>query len=266
MDTLIVGCGELGRGVAALLTASGDRALGVRRTAASASPAMIAADAADEGAWAGIADDVRAAGMSWPLDAVLLSANPGVRRGGDNRLDRAAELIRRHLPGALLVYTGSTAVYADAGGADVDESGRIDEADPAVAKLMAIERAVLAQPRALVLRLPALVGPSRTHALERLRAGERTVRGDLARPFSFVHERDAAELCVEALRGRFGGGVLNAASPARISAGDYYAELARLAGVQPPSGDASPAPSRRVVAPRLWTMLPDRAWRSPTSS
>jgi len=35
-----------------------------------------------------------------------------------------------------------------------------------------------------------------------------------------------AELCAEALAGSFGTGVLNAASPDRISAGDYFAALA----------------------------------------
>jgi nucleoside-diphosphate-sugar epimerase len=261
MDVLIVGCGGLGRQVAELLTAGGDRVLGVRRSVAGERPPILAADAGDEAAWPGIAGAAVSHGLSWPVGAVLLSANPGVRRGGDNRLDRAADLIRRHLPAALLVYTGSTAVYADAGGGEVDESGRVDEADPAVAKLMAIERAVLAQPRSLVLRLPALVGPTRTHALERLRAGHRTVRGDLARPFSFLHELDAAALCVEALRGDLGTGLLNAASPERITAGGYYAELARRAGCAPPLGDGAPSASRQVVAQRLWAMRPARSWR-----
>jgi nucleoside-diphosphate-sugar epimerase len=267
MDALILGCGVVGTLVGELLAGRGDRALGVRRSAAD--PArfpILRGDIADPAWWDGVPAAARAHGLAWPVPAVLLAANPGVRRGRDNRLAEAARLARERLPDARLVYTGSTAVYADAGGADVDESGAVDAADPATAALLAIERAVLAHPRALALRIPALVGPTRTHALERLRAGERTVKGDLARPFSFLHERDCAEVCLAALDGALGVGPLNAASPERITAGDYHAALARAAGVPPSVGDGARVPSRWIDARRLQALLP-RAWRSfaPTS-
>jgi nucleoside-diphosphate-sugar epimerase len=265
VDALILGCGVVGSTVGELLVRRGDRVVGVRRSPAQAVVPLVCGDIADARWWNGAEETMRAHGLRWPVDTVLLCANPGVRRGRDNGLARAAELVRHRLPSARLVYTGSTAVYADAGGADVDESGVVGD-DPASTALLAIERAVLAHPRSLVLRIPALVGPTRMHALERLRAGERTVRGDLTRPFSYLHERDCAELCVAALDGALGTGLLNAASPDRITAGDYFAALARGVGVPAPAGDGTPTPSRWIDASRLRALLPRRAWRPLTSS
>ncbi len=287
MNVLILGCGTIGTLVGGLLVADGHHVLGVRRQPLplEAGFRIVPGDIADPGWWSEIA---MLMGESWedhvgsgvepgpPFHAVLLAANPGLRRGRDNGLERAARLVGRFLPGTRLVYTGTTAVYADAGGADVNEDGQVDAADPAIAGLLAIETAVLAHGGALVLRMPALIGPTRQHALERLRSGDGSVRGVLSRPFSFLHELDCAELCVEALVGQggnsgigdsavggggLGTGILNAASPLRITAREYYASLARAAGVPEPRGDDSAGPSRWIDASRLWRMMQGHVWR-----
>jgi nucleoside-diphosphate-sugar epimerase len=269
---LILGCGRLGQLVAARW--GGGPVVGVRRSASAASgagepapqPAQLilrTGDIADAACWSALPGEIAECGLAWPPPQVLLAASPGLRRGRDHGLAAAAELIRRHLPRARLVYTGTTAVYADAQGAAVDEQGAVAAHDPAVAGLLAIEAAVTAQADALVLRLPALVGPARTQALERLRAGGLTVRGSLDRPFPFIHEVDAAELCVQALAGAFGRGLLNAASPQPLSLRAHYCQLAQAAGVPEPLGDGAAVPSRSIDAGRLWSMLPGRVWRAP---
>jgi nucleoside-diphosphate-sugar epimerase len=259
---LILGHGTIGSLVARRLTAHGVRHLGVRRSQPTALGGWIQGDFSQDSTWDAIERAAASQGMPWPLQAVLLCANPGLRRGRDNRLLAGVELVRVKAPDTRLVYTGTTAVYANAAGGAVDEGGSTAGADAAQRGLLAIEEAVLELPAGLVLRAPALVGPSRTHALERLRSGAGMVAGDLQRPFSYLHEEDLADICVDALLGGLGTGILNAASPKRIRLADYYQDLARRAGVPMPVGDDQPMASRWIDASRLWSHYPARRWRS----
>jgi nucleoside-diphosphate-sugar epimerase len=171
-------------------------------------------------------------------------------------------------PDAPLIWTGTTAVYADAGGAAVDESGALLD-DPASRGLFAIETAVRRHPRGLVLRAPALVGPARTDLRRRLAAaGPRMeVRGDPGRPFSVLHDRDLAAICLRALTDGWPAGLLNAASPEAMSLRDYYRLQAAAAGVPMPdlvpTGDA---PRRAIDARRLHARLPGFRFRGPLDS
>lgn len=198
-------------------------------------------------------------------DALLFAANPGVRRGRDNGLLASARLITANFPSARLVYTGTTSLYGDAAGGPVDEQSAI-AATPEAQALHAIEQPFAAHANALVLRATALVGPTRTFTRERLRAahgGELVVKGDLDRPFSWLHETDLSELCLQALLGGLGSGVLNAAAPQRTTVRGYYAALCASAGVTVTlRGDDAPVPSRWIDASRLHCMLPDFSWRS----
>ena len=90
------------------------------------------------------------------------------------------------------------------------------------------------------------------------------VKGDLDRPFSYLHEADLAELCIMALAGGLVDGVLNAAAPERLTVRGYYATLARLAGVVCElESDGAQAPARWIDARRLHGLCSGRAWRSP---
>ena len=136
--------------------------------------------------------------------------------------------------------------------------------DPAVAGLLAIERAVLAHPEALVLRATALVGPHRLHARGRIVAGHGTVSvaGDLDRPFAYLHDADCASLVADAMQGALGTGILNAASPARITLRQYYAHQAQAAGMELTLlSDGRPAPRRWIDAGRLHQLCSPRTWR-----
>jgi len=254
---VILGCGVVGVLAGDALVEHGAEVVGVRRTpdpAVSARFPIMAGDLADPDLYTALGHDV---------EAVLIAANPGLRRGRDNRLAPGVALASARWPVARLVYTGTTAVYADHDGGGADEDAALGLDDLAIAGLVAIERAVLAHGDALVLRAPALVGATRTHALDRLARGERTVRGDPDRPFAYLHEADLAELAVAALAGAFGRGVLNAAAPERLSVRDYYRRLAERAGIAATvTGDGSVVPSRWIDAGRLRALCPGRRWRS----
>jgi hypothetical protein len=159
-------------------------------------------------------------------------------------------------------------LYGDAAGALVDEAGALAETSEASA-LRAIEVALDAHAQAVVLRATALVGPTRTFTRERLRAangGEVLVKGDLERPFSFLHEADLAELCEPFLLGNVDAGkargVFNAAAPQQLTVRAYYEHQAALAGVPARlRGDGSDVPRRGIDASRLRRLLPDFSWR-----
>ena len=256
MRVLILGCGTVGMAIGTRLLAAGHAVTGVRRTPVEDPPFTI--HAADAGELAMHA----ALGF---FDAVLLAANPGVRRGHDNGLARVARIIARNHRVARVVYTGTTSLYGDAGGMAVDEKAALD-ATPEAEALRAIETEFLEHPDALVLRATALVGPTRTFAKERIMAsgGDVTVKGDPERPFSYLHEEDLADLCVRALGGDLGTGVLNAAAPEALTVRGYYELLARHAGVAVRlSSDGTQVPSRRIDASRLHRMAPDIVWRTP---
>lgn len=263
MNVVILGCGVVGGLTGRLLTEAGHQVIGVRRSARpdqSLGFPVVTGDISDPALYVSLRSAMTR------VDAVLLAANPGVRRGQDNGLETAANLVQWNLEGARLVYTGTTSVYGDAQGGGVDEDGTIDPGTEAQ-QLLAIERAVLAVPGSLVLRATALVGPTRNFARDRVKAAAKegkpcVVKGDLDRPFSYLHEQDLAELCVEALPGSFGSRVLNTAAPERLTVRGYYDALARQAGVTSRfESDGSDVPSRWIDARRLWDLIPDRRWR-----
>ena len=254
---VILGCGVVGVLVGNRLSDLGHQVIGVRRTPVVDAGNLFPVIAGD------IADPVLYDRLDRP-SAVLLAANPGLRRGRDNGLITATRFITARFADSRIVYTGSTAVYADRGGEGSREDSPVTENDPAVTGLLDIERAVLQHANALVLRITALVGPTRRHAQERLRRGETTVKGDSNRPFSYLHERDCAELCVRAVLGELGSGILNAAAPERLTVRDYYELLGRQIGLTVTiTGDSSVVPSRWIDASRLQALVPDMVWRRP---
>ncbi len=257
---VILGCGRLGAAVGGLLLQAGHAVVGVRRQ-----------DGPDPG-FRIVRGDLGDAALLATLpaaDAILLAAAPGLRRGRDNGLAAGMAAVNRWLPQARFVYTGTTSVYADAGGAWVGESGAVGD-DEAARALLAIESAVLARADSLVLRCPALTGPGRG-ATAKIATGQVAIAGDPLRPCSHIDAADLAAICVRALLDDHGigrqRGILNAAHPQPVAIQDLYRARARELGVAITiSGDAQPVRSLRVDARRLHALLPGLSWRAIASS
>jgi nucleoside-diphosphate-sugar epimerase len=267
MSMVILGCGVVGTLAGNRLAEAGHHVTGLRRHPGGATSEgepgegplpgfpMVAGDGADAATWSRLAEH---APGGW--GAILVCANPGLRRrsreasaGSDgNRLLAAATLAAQTATRdqARLVLISTTSLYGDANGNGVDEEGPIANDDEARA-LVAIEQAALAHGDTLVLRATAIVGPTRLATRRRLRAAAAAglpveVRGDLDRPFSLIHEGDLAEVVVRAAHGVLGHGVLNAASPERLTVRSYYEQLMSLEQV------TVPLLARPVDLPRRW--------------
>ena len=255
MRAVILGCGVVGTLVGQRLVAQGATVVGSRRTP-----------------WAQEAGDpvpnfpVLAGGLLpvGPADAVLVAANPGIRRGRDNGVADLVRAASARWPATRLVLISTTSLYGDAEGAGLAEDGPLAPT-PEAAALRALEIAAEAHADHLVLRATALVGPTRTFARRRAQAARAAgtsvvVAGDPDRPFSYLHDDDLADLAVEALHGAYGRGLLNAACPHRLTVRDYY--TAAAGGPVEVLSDGSPQPRRWIDAGRWWALRNEPTWRA----
>ena len=158
MRIIIIGCGQLGTAVAKQLLAAGHDVLGVRRSEPELlNIPLLAVPMPDDVAWQQLAEEGYG---PEDVDAVLLCATPGLRRGKDNRLLETAEALVARYRSSRIIYTGSTSVYGEADGAAIDESGPLAGDAPSQG-LLRVEQAVLKHKDATVLRVGAIVGPDR---------------------------------------------------------------------------------------------------------
>lgn len=260
MHVLIAGCGWLGAALARALVARGDRVTGIRRDAARAEALRslgvepLALDLAAPGAAARLpaADAVvacQSSGEDTPEayraaylvgTAALLE---GARRGGAR----------------AFVYTGSTGVFGQRDGSDVDEATPPAPASATAAVLVEAERLVLGAPAALgvpaqLLRLSGLYGPGRIGTLERVRRGVLALGPGDDAFMNFCHQEDAVAFLLAALdRGEPGATWhgSDADPPRRREVVEWVAARLGLPPPRLPAGVAAPpGPSRRILSTR----------------
>ncbi len=179
----ILGAGFLGSALAAACRQAGAAVL----TIDSAAPADLVADAA-------VAKQLASApGRVVPKYAFCCLST----RGG------AAEEYRRTYVGGLRalfsvapavrpVFCSSVSLYADAGGADIDETTPVAAANERQEYLLAAERLALLAGGA-VARLAPLYGPGRCELLRRHLAGEPRLPGGADRWLNYLHVEDAVQ-------------------------------------------------------------------------
>lgn len=269
---LIVGCGDVGRRIGALLAARGLRVLGTVRSA----------DKAEALRAAGIVpliadlDSKRlprlALGQARLIDLAPPpahgSTDPRSRRliaalkGANGRLQRRSALIgRAALPGraafgraassgqggplsahapapARWVYVSTTGVYGDAGGAFFDETRTVAPASDRALRRVSAEHlwrqaSRSGRARTAILRVPGIYGHDRL-PLDRLRSGLPALRADQDVYTNHIHADDLARICIAALwRGR-PGRVVHAVDDTDLKMGDYFDRVADAAGLPRP--------------------------------
>lgn len=228
---LIVGCGYLGKRLAAHLAADYD----VTATVRSAERATVLGRAGITAVTLDL-DRVRSnARLPERLDqAAIFYLAPPPRSGeSDLRLDRFLQIAA--VPPRTFVYISTTGVYGDTQGKRVDESTPVrpltDRAHRRVSaeemtRVWCSERHV----RRVVLRVPGIYGPGRL-PLERLRKGEPTVRDAEAGVASRIHVDDLVAACIAALSNQEARGVYNVTDGNSYTTTQFLDRVAAMANL-----------------------------------
>jgi nucleoside-diphosphate-sugar epimerase len=157
---------------------------------------------------------------------------------------------------STLVYTGSTGVFGQRDGGDVDERTPPAPASPAGEVLVEAERRVLgaARPglRTVVLRLSGLYGPGRAWPVERVRGGQIALGPGDGTWLNLCHLEDAVGAVRAALDRGEGGAVYHASDAEPVRRRDLAIWVAARLGFPPPrkpDGERAPSlPDRRIHA------------------
>jgi nucleoside-diphosphate-sugar epimerase len=258
MHVLIAGCGWLGTELARRVVAGGGRVTAVRRDPARAEalrgPGVepLALDLSAPGADERLprADAIVACQAASGAGAESLQAYRRAYLDANQRLLAAATRW-----GARFVYTGSTGVFGQRGGEDVDEETPPAPASPTAEVLVAAEEQLRAAARsgvrASLVRLSGLYGPGRVGILDRVRTGRLALGPGDGSWMNFCHLADAAAAVMAALDRAEPGAILHGsdATPARRR--EVVEWIARRLGISPHRDDTPfPGPDRRVLANR----------------
>jgi nucleoside-diphosphate-sugar epimerase len=256
MHVLVAGCGWLGTAVALRLLARGDRVTGIR-----ADPGRAAAlgELGIEPLALDLADPAAADRIPPGVEAIL--ALQAAREGAAESYRRAyvqanATLLRaaRRLRVKALVYTGSTGIFAQRDGSDVDEATPPEPGAGSGAVLAEAERLLLSAARdgvpARIVRLSGLYGPGRVWVIDRVRSGAMALGPGDGAWMNSCHRDDAAAAVIAALdRGR-DGAVYHATDALPMRRREVIRHVAARLGIPPPEASGSPAgagPDRRIL-------------------
>ncbi len=255
-DKLVIGCGYLGRVVAARWRDAGHRVFATTRSTQRA-------------------EELRAAGLE-PIvcDVLRPDSLAALPRSADTLLyavgfDRTAGLSMRtvYVEGLAHVLTvldgwagrflhiSSTGVYAQTSGEEVEESVETHPTEEAGRVVLEAERLLHERrPDAVVLRFAGIYGPGRVIRLREIRAGEVLV-GDADKWLNLIHVEDGASAVVAAGECARPGTVYNVCDDRPARRRDVYTFLAELLNAPAPRFSA-PAPNtdrvnRRIVNRRM---------------
>jgi nucleoside-diphosphate-sugar epimerase len=154
----------------------------------------------------------------------------------DPRLERFLAAIGPARP-SLLLYTSTTGVYGDTGGATVSEDSPVAPANDRARRRVAAEAAAQAwcaerEVRCVVLRVPGIYGPGRL-PLDRLRRREPALQPEDAGPGNRIHVDDLVSACVAAIE-RPVRGIFNVTDGNPASTTEFLQRTAAIAGLPPP--------------------------------
>jgi nucleoside-diphosphate-sugar epimerase len=212
-------------------------------------------DLSSAGAWKRLPTD---------LDAVVACQSAGAegleayRRAYLDCTRTLVDRLRASGRPALLLYTGSTGVFGQRDGSDVDEETPPAPASPSAEVLVEAERLVLDAAadgvRGIVLRLSGLYGPGRAWPVDRVRSGQLALGPGDGSWLNLCHLEDAASAVIAALERGRAGRIYHASDAEPVRRRDLVRWVADRLGIAPPSLPAGartlPLPDRRIRAER----------------
>jgi nucleoside-diphosphate-sugar epimerase len=259
---VIFGCGYVGSAVARAAVAAGARVEALTRNPEKAAALrtaglaqVVVADLASPGWHAQIED-----GPDWVVNTVSSGGPDQYWQSYVVGMQSILSWAQRGAkPVGTLVYTSSTSVYPQGGGAVVDESLWAPGATPngriiSESEVLLQNAPAEAVRRRFVLRLAGIYGPGRHHLLDQLRAGAETLNGSGDHRLNLVHRDDivtAILACLEA-PAAVGSEVFNVADLAPATRAEVVAWLCAQLVRPVPAFDGSTT-ARRGGAP-----MPDR--------
>ncbi len=229
-DCLIIGCGYLGRRVAARWLAAGRRVAALTRRNAAALAALgvqpVVGDVCDP-------DTLR---NLPPARTVLYAVAPD-RTSGKTREELYVHGLRHVLdtllPPERFLYVSSTGVYGQSDGGWVTERSVTTPAEESGRVVLEAERLLRARlPGAVVLRFAGIYGPGRLLRKDALLAGEPLV-GDSGKWLNLIHVEDGADAVIAAEARATPGETYNVADEEPVTRRDFYTLLAELLGAPP---------------------------------
>jgi nucleoside-diphosphate-sugar epimerase len=248
---LIVGCGDVGMRVVALLrarwrivalTSSAERCAALR--AAGVVPLIGDLDAP--------ATLARLAGVA---DAVLHLAPPPASGRRDPRTANLLQALARKGRVRRVVYGSTSGVYGDCGGACVDETREVNPSTDRAHRRVDAEQRLRWYGRAFgarvtLLRIPGIYASDRPggHPRERLVRGTPVIGAAHDAYTNHIHANDLARACVAALYRGLPQRAVNVSDDTAMKMGDYFDLAADLEGLPRPVR-VTPEQAREAMSP-----------------
>jgi nucleoside-diphosphate-sugar epimerase len=248
---LIVGCGYIGRRVAALLQAQQCGVAGMVRSPDSV--AELSALDID-----GICADLDSGVPAVAADEIFYFAPPPRSGDRDTRMSRFLGAITA--PPRRIVYISTSAVYGDCNGAWITEQQPVNPTTDRGRRRLDAERQLTAwaeqhDTQWLVLRVPGIYGPDKL-PLARLRRRLPVLREADSPWTNRIHGDDLAAICVAAMQSVHANTVYNVSDGHPGNMTDYFFRVADAAGLARPD-EVSPVEAETVLSAGMLSFLND---------
>lgn len=151
-----------------------------------------------------------------------------------------------------LIYTGSTSVYPQGGGQEVDETLPTAATDERAELLLETEKTLLSWPGGTtILRLAGIYGPGRHHLLDQLRSRPAELPGTGGQTLNLVHLDDIVSAIWSAWECERSDrcDIFNVVDDGRATKSEVVSWLAGKLGVPLPDFTGQTAPGRRAQRP-----------------